>query len=300
MSSVRLRLICALTVATVGSWYFLAECTHAALQSAVKQPSAPATPRDDAAQSTATLELPINFERRLGDLDAMVKRHEIRVLVVPSHSGFFYDKGHPEGIFYEAFEEFQRFVNQKYGSGSLQTNVTFIPVRPEQLERTLLEGVGDIIGYPLIVTPEREKIVSFTAPLYSDVKQVIVSGPKAAPLATLEDLSGREVYVNPLTVYYQNLQLLSESLQKSGKPPILTKSADANLTDEDLLEMVNAGLIPATVTISVRADFWSKVLPHLTLHPGIVLKEEGQLGWATRKDSPQLIELLNEFVKSHQ
>jgi len=145
----------------------------------------------------------------------MMKRHEIRVLVEPSHSDFFYDRGHPEGTFYEAFDEFQRFVNQKYRSGSLRTNVTFLPVRPEQLEQALMEGVGDIVGYPVIVTPEREKIVLFTTPLYSNVKQVIVTGPKAPPLATLEDLSGREVYVNPVTGYYENLKLLERSPPKN-------------------------------------------------------------------------------------
>src|SRR5271155_5149924 len=41
--------------------------------------------------STPSLELPLTFERHVGDLDAMVKRREIRVLVVPSRSGFFYD-----------------------------------------------------------------------------------------------------------------------------------------------------------------------------------------------------------------
>ncbi len=253
-----------------------------------------------ASQSNSTLELPINFERRLGDLDAMAKQHEIRVLVVPSHSGFFYDKGHPEGIFYESFNEFQHFANQKIKSGGLRINVTFIPLRPEQLHRALAEGIGDIIGYPVIVTPEREKEVLFTAAIYSDVKQVIVSGPKAAPLSSLDDLSGKEVYVNPLTAYYETLQHLNESLQKANKAPIRIKSADPNLTDEDLLEMVNAGLIPATVTINVRAEFWSKILPHLTRHPGITLKEDGHLSWATRNDSPKLRQLLNDFIKDHQ
>ncbi|MGC1966346.1 MAG: lytic transglycosylase F [Candidatus Acidiferrales bacterium] len=181
----------------------------------------------------------------------------------------------------------------------MKINVTFIPVRPEQLESALLEGVGDVVAYGVIVTPDREKKVLFTTPIDSDVKQVIVSGPKAPPIASLEDLSGKEIYVNPLTVYYENLQRLSDSLQKQGKPPILLKKADANLTDEDLLEMVNAGLIPATVTINVRAQFWSKVFSHLMLHPNIVLAEDGQLAFATRKDSPKLKELLDEFIKAH-
>ena len=217
----------------------------------------------------------------------------------PSHSGFFYDKGQPRGIYYEALNEFQSFVNIKLRTGRLKINVTFIPVRPEQLESALLEGVGDVVAYGVIVTPEREKKVLFTTPIASDVKQVIVSGPNSPPIASLEDLSGKEVYVNPLTVYYENLQRLSDSLRKAGRPAIRLRKADANLTDEDLLEMVNAGLIPATVTINVRAQFWSKVFSHLTIHPNIALAEDGQLAFATRRDSPKLKELLDEFIKAH-
>jgi membrane-bound lytic murein transglycosylase MltF len=286
-------------VASVVPAYFAATCDRAVLPSEGNQPTAAATLQKGASQSTAALELPLTFERHVGDLDGMKKRHVIRVLVVPSHSGFFYDKGHPQGISFEAFDEFQRFANQKLKTGSLKINVTYIPVRPEQLEKALLDGVGDVIGYGVIVTPEREQKL-FTTPIETNVKQVIVTGPKAPAIATLEDLSGKEIYANPLTVYYENLQHLSEALQKAGRPPILVKAADRNLTDEDLLEMVNAGLIPATVTISIRADFWSKVYPHLTLRPGMVLKEEGQLAFATRKDSPQLRQLLDEFVQGRQ
>ncbi len=250
--------------------------------------------------SKPSLGLPLTFARHVGDLDGMKKRHVIRVLVVPSHSGFFYDKGIPRGIYYEAFDEFQRFANQKLRSDAVKITVYFIPVRPEQLERALLEGVGDVVGYGVIVTPERKKAVLFTTPIDSNVKQVVVIGPKAGNVTTMEELSGKEVYVNPLTDYYQNLQILSKELQKAGKPPIVVKAADPNLTDEDLLEMVNAGLLPATATIGIRAEFWSKVLPNLTVHPNMVLKEEGQMAFATRKDSPQLRQLLDEFVQNHQ
>jgi membrane-bound lytic murein transglycosylase MltF len=297
MRRVYIRLIFVLTGATVLGAGFAATLSQAAPQSEPKQQLAPTASQDQVAHPTATLELPITFERRVGDLDRMMKRHEIRALVVPSRSGFFYDRGHPRGIYFEALDEFQRFANQRFRTGSLKVNVTYIPVRPEQLENALLEGVGDVIAYGVEVTPEREKTVLFTTPIDSNVKQVIVTGPKAPPITGLEDLSGKEIYVNPLTVYYENLQQLSESLQKAGKPPILVKKADPNLTDEDLLEMVNAGLIPATATINIRAEFWSKVFPHLVLHSSIVLKEDGQLAWATRPDSPQLRKLLDAFVK---
>ena len=248
-------------------------------------------------KSTPSLELPLTFERHVGDLDAMVKRREIRVLVVPSRSGFFYDQGQPQGIYYEAFNEFQRFVNEKYKTGNLRINVTYLPVGLQQLEQALMQGTGDVIGFPLIVTPERQQAALFTTPIDPNVKEVIVTGPTSSSVSTLQDLSGKEVYANPLTAYYQNLKYLSNSLQKAGKPPILVRAADPNLTDEDLLEMVNAGLLPATATIAIRGDFWAKVLPHLTVHSNMVIKEEGQLAWATRLDSPELRDLLNEFIK---
>ena len=238
-------------------------------------------------KSTPSLELPLTFERHVGRSGwTMVKRREIRVLVVPSRSGFFYDQGQPQGIYYEAFNEFQRFVNEKYKTGNLRINVTYLPVGLQQLEQALMQGTGDVIGFPLIVTPERQQAALFTTPIDPNVKEVIVTGPTSSSVSTLQDLSGKEVYANPLTAYYQNLKYLSSSLQKAGKPPILVRAADPNLTDEDLLEMVNAGLLPATATIAIRGDFWAKVLPHLTVHSNMVIKEEGQLAWATRLDSP--------------
>ena len=298
MRRAHIKLIFVLTGATtVLAAGFAEKRSQAPPQYDPSQKPAPAASQDQVSHSTATLELPITFERRVGDLDGMVKKHEIRALVVPSRSGFFYDKGHPHGIYFEALDEFQRFVNKRFRTGSLKISVTYLPVRPEQLENALLEGVGDLVAYGVEVTPERERKVLFTTPIDSNVKQVIVTGPKAPTIRRLEDLSGKEIYVNPLTVYSENLQRLSESFQKAGKLPILVKKADPNLTDEDLLEMVNAGLIPATATINIRAEFWSKVFPNLILHSSIVLQEDGQLAWATRPDSPQLRQLLDEFVK---
>ena len=251
------------------------------------------------APSAASLALPITFERWTGDLEGMVQHHQIRALVVYSRSGFFYDKGQPGGMAYEALAEFQRFVNKKLKTGPLKVQIKFLPVKPEQLEPALIQGVGDVISVGVAVTPERAKRVAFT-PVASHVKQIIVSGPAAPEFTSLEGLGGKEIYANPITVYYENLQRLNKSLQKAGKPQFIVKAADNQLTDEDLLEMVNAGLIPATVTISQRAEFWSQVFPHLKLHPNIVLQDDEELAWATRKDSPHLKQLLDEFAEGHR
>jgi hypothetical protein len=72
----------------------------------------------------------------------------------------------------------------------------------------------------------------------------------------VDELGGKEIYVNPLTVTYQSLQQLNERLKKEDKPLIVIKAADTNLLDDDLIQMVNAGLLPATVTTDTRAKLW--------------------------------------------
>ena len=172
-------------------------------------------------------------------------------------------------------------------------------MRSDQIEKALSEGLGDIVAYGVVVTPEREKNFAFSIPLMTDVKQVVVTRADAGSISTLADLGGKEVYVNPITTYYQNLQTANETLKNSGKAPMVIKAADKNLTDDDLLQMVNAGLIPATITIQQRADLWSQVFPNLKSHPDLVIASGQNIAWAMRKNNPQLKQLVDEFVPTH-
>jgi membrane-bound lytic murein transglycosylase MltF len=63
--------------------------------------------------------------------------------------------------------------------------------------------------------------------------------------------------------------------------------------------MVNAGLIPATITVQQRADLWSQVLPNLKSHPDLVIASGQNIAWAMRKNNPQLKQLVDEFVPTH-
>ncbi|MGA9586338.1 MAG: lytic transglycosylase F [Terracidiphilus sp.] len=243
--------------------------------------------------------LPMGFRRDTGDLDEMAKRRQIRALVILNPIGFFYDKGQPKGAMYETLTEFQKFVNQKLKTRKLPVTITFLPMRSDQVQSALTEGIGDVVAYGVVVTPEREKLVAFSTPFITDVKQVIVTGSALGSVSTFGDLGGKEVYVNPITTYYQNLQTANETLKKAGKTPIIIKAADKNLTDDDLIQMVNAGLIPATVTIQQRADLWSQVLPNIKSHPDMVIASGQNLAWAMRKNNPQLKQLVDEFLATH-
>ena len=230
------------------------------------------------------------------DLDAMMKRRYIRALVIINPISFFYSHGNPMGVMYEALRELEKYVNDKYKTGSFPVKVTFIPLRPDQVEEALRRGVGDFIAYGLIVTPEREQRVAFTVPLQTNVKQLIVSRADFGDVSKLADLGGKEIYVNPLSVSYQRLQRLNEKLKQEKKPLVNLKAADPNLIDDDLVQMVNAGVIPATVTSDLRAKLWSQILPNLVVHPEPAIASGEQTAWAVRKDNPQLKQLLDEFI----
>ena len=253
------------------------------------------------ASSTATsaLLLPLHFERHTGDLDEMVKSRNIRALVILNPIGFFYDKGQPRGAIYESLEEFQRFANKKLKTGPVQLKVTYLPVAASQAEAALNEGMGDFVANAIAVTPEREKRFAFSVPIQTNVTRIVVSGLGFGSFSNLDELAGKEIYVNPLTIAYQELRKLNDSLQKGGKTPIHVREADKNLTDDDLVQMVNADLIPATITTRERAELWSKVFDNLRAHPNIPLVTEGQTALVMRKNNPQLKQLLDAFLASH-
>ena len=158
------------------------------------------------AAPSKVISLPIGFKRDTDDLDGMMKRRVIRALVIINPIGFFYDKGMPKGAMCETLDAFQKFVNQKFKTGKLPITVAFIPIRGDQVESALAGGLGDIFAYGVVVTPEREKLVAFSTPFVTDVKQIIVTGQDQGSISTLADLGGKQVYVNPLTVNNQNLQ----------------------------------------------------------------------------------------------
>ncbi len=240
--------------------------------------------------------LPSPYGIHTDDLDAMMKRRYIRALVIINPIGFFYSKGHPMGAMYETLRELEKYVNDKYKTGKFPVKVTFVPLRPDQVEEALHRGVGDFVAYGLIVSPERAQRVAFTVPIQKDLKQVVVSGPDFGTVTTVEDLGGKEIYVNELSVSYQRLLQLNEKLKQEGKPLIKIKAADSNLLDDDLIQMVNARLIPATVTTDSRAKLWSQVLPNITVHPEPVIASDEETAWALRKDNPQLKQMLDEFI----
>jgi len=235
-----------------------------------------------------------------GDFDAMAERRVIRVLVVYNKMLYFLDGATQRGTSYDGLKEFEKFINKKLKTRTLKIHVVFIPVTRDKLLPALKKGLGDIATANLTITPERKKIVDFSDPLLTNVSEILITGPAAPAIKCLDDLAGKKIHVRPSSSYYGSLKRLNVLFKKQGKPPVKIISADEYLEDSDLLEMVNANLIPMVIVDNHKARFWAEIFDHITLHPDIVVNAGGEIAWAIRKNSPKLKAIINKFVKGHK
>ena len=237
-----------------------------------------------------------------GDFDGMLERRHIRVLVPYSRTLFYNDKGRERGITAEGARALEQFLNKKYAAqlGKRPLTLYLMPTTRDELLQDVANGLGDIAAGNLTVTDERRKLVDFVVPADSKPnREIVLSGPKSAALATAEALSGQTVHVRPSSSYHESLVALNQKLKAAGKPPATLVPVPDELEDEDMMEMLNVGLLQYIVVDDWKARIWAGALPKMTLNEGAVVRESGPVGWAVRKGSPQLAAELEDFNAKH-
>ena len=260
------------------------------------------------AKETAFMDRPGNTPKWLaaeiarkwtGDLDVMIKHRVIRALVVYSKTFYFIDKGTQRGTAYEGLRLFEDELNKQLRSKHEYVRFVFIPVRRDELIPALIEGRGDIAAAGLTITPERNKLVDFSDPILAPVSEIVVTGPKSPAVASLDDLSSKEVFVRKSSSYYEHLEGLNAQLAQAGKPPVKLIPAPETLEDEDLLEMLNAGLVSFVAADQPIAQFWTRILPNITARTDLTINTGGEIAWMFRENSPKLRDAVNAFIKRH-
>jgi membrane-bound lytic murein transglycosylase MltF len=254
-----------------------------------------------AAQGVQPLSIELKSTAWTGDLDALAAHRAIRVLVPYSKTLYFVDLGGVQrGISYDFMHAFEDALNEKLGRKELRVHVVFIPVSRDQLIPMLTSGQGDVIAANLTITPDRSRLVDFVTPAATGVKEIIVAGPSAPPLHGLDDLAGQQIYVRRSSSYYQSLTALNANFRARKLAPIRLREAPEQFETEDLLEMVNAGLVPLVVADDYLARFWRQVYPSIIVRDDLVLRSEGDIAFAIRKSSPQLKAQLDAFTLTHR
>jgi membrane-bound lytic murein transglycosylase MltF len=242
----------------------------------------------------------ITWERTAwtGDLDGMKKRRVIRALVPYSGTFYFLDNGRKRGLIYDALMEYEKFLNAGKTSSPLSTHIVVIPTPRDRLIPYLLDGYGDIAAGNLTITDQRRELVDFTDPTLKDVDEILVTGTQVPIVHSIFELSGKEVAVRKSSSYYESLVKLNRTLKSLGKKPVILVLVDEYLEDEDMLELVNAGILPRMVIDSHKGKFWAEIFPDIRILPNIKLRTGGEIAWAIRKNSPQLKKNINRFVKT--
>ena len=279
--------------------------TNTASNSSSAEAATPAQPAENADDPLPPSELETQLPEAVreavlkpftGDFDEMVAHKVVRVGVTFNRTFYFVDKGVQRGVAYEYGRLMEDKINEKVGGGNIKVHVFFVPLPREKLLPALIDGRVDMVAALLTITPEREKLVDFSDPTRTNVSEILVTAPGTPPLSGIDDLAGRRVFVRRTSSYYQSLLDLNKTLASSRKESVRIEAAPENLDDDDLLEMVNAELIPAVLVDDYLARFWKKVFPKLVLNEHVSVRSGGKLGIAIRKNSPQLKAALNRFM----
>lgn len=234
------------------------------------------------------------------DLDGMKQRRLIRILVPYSKTIYFIDQGKQSGTAVEFGAALEAALNAGVKRELDRVRIAFIPVGRNELIHALNVGLGDVVMANLTITPARLEQVDFTIPVYDKASEILIMGPSAESVVDLDDLSGKQVAVRKTSSYFEHLSKLNADLKSRGKTEIGLRIMDENLEDEDLLEMVNADLLPYTVIDKYKAAIWSSIFKDIVVREDIEISSNGQIAWAIRKNSPLLKKQLNDFVATHR
>ena len=265
--------------------------------SAPDSPDAATDPRPF--QDLAAADILNMNQRWAGDYDGLVERRFLRVLVPYSRTLYYLDGPLQKGIAYEALRELESQLPLIPGS-RVRPRIVIIPTTRDRLLPALAEGYGDVAIGAFAVTDLRREIVEFSAPTMRAIEDVVVTGKGAPAVVTESDLAGSEIHVQRASSYYEDLVALNERLTSAGLRPVSIQEVDARLEEEDVLQMVDAGIIPATISKRPIAEFWAQLYDELVVHSQVALRSDGQIAWALRKDTPQIKEIIDGFVVKHR
>jgi membrane-bound lytic murein transglycosylase MltF len=287
---------------------FLSGCAESPGRAADPQAAAGSTPTATADEPLPPLaseaEVPAALRALIdrpftGDLDGMEERRMIRVGVTFNRTHYFVDAGTQRGLSFEHLKQFETLLNTARRTGHLRIHVVFVPLPRDALLPALTSGRVDLVAAQLTITPDRQALVDFSNPVRRNVSEVVVTAPGVPAVKSAEDLSGQRVFVRPSSSYADSLRALNARLEGQGRAPVAIVDAPEYLDDDDLLEMVNAGLVDMTVVDDYLAQFWAQIFTAMTVHPTATLRTGGDLAVAFRKNSPKPAAEANAFIRTH-
>ena len=251
-----------------------------------------------AQESTKSLARQISERSYTDDLPDLRRRKRIRALVTYSLTDFFFDEtGAAKGLQVDLLKEYEKALNKGVKREAQRVRIEYVPTTFDRLIPDLLEGRGDIAAALLTVTPERESRVEFISGKRQKVRELVVTHRSVEGIESIDDLGGNEVYVLKGSSYAEHLRDLNRERKKGNLKLVEVREADPHLLSEDILELVNAGAVKITVVDDYKAKLWANVLPDIRVLDSVAIRVDTHIGWAIRKNNPELRKSLESFLQ---
>ena len=234
-----------------------------------------------------------------GDFDEMVKRRVIRVAVTFNRTHYFIDSGQERGMTYESLKLFENDLNTSLKTAISRSMSSSCRCRgmsctpPDERQG----GYGRRDGDRHARTGEACRLLRADAHRREPGR-----GHRAGRSANQlrwttwparRCSSARGAFTTKAS------SRLNAQLKERGKPPVVIAPAPDVFEDDDVLEMVNAGLVPITVVDDYLAEFWKQVFTDITVHKDVTLRSGGNLAVAFRTENPKLREFVNTWIRKH-
>ena len=228
------------------------------------------------------------------DLDAIKKDGKLTAITVYNSTSYFLYRGKPMGFEFELLSRLAKDLG-------LEMEIV-IAENSDALFDMLNKGEGDIIAHGLTITQARQEIVDFTDYHYVTHQALVQRKPKnwrqlpgykvqRQLISTPLDLIDDTVHVRWNSSYYERLQNLSREIGGS----IYVDTVPGNTTTEDIIKMVVDGEIDYTIADYNIAAINQTYYPILDIETPISLSQ--RIAWAVRKNSPELLEAVNQWIK---
>ncbi|MEX2594604.1 MAG: transporter substrate-binding domain-containing protein [Anditalea sp.] len=214
------------------------------------------------------------------DLENIKKRGTIRAIVDNSSTSYYIYRGRRMGYEYEMLRDL---------SNRLDVQLRLVITDDiEEAFKFLNQGNADIIAMNLEVSEVRKQYANFTNST-NNLSTVLVQRTGGEILADLSELDNKTIHIRSSSIYKEQLESLQDSLN------LKLYVLEENETLENLVSRVASGEIDYTIVDNdialVNATYYENIDVNLQI------SEPSAVGWAVRKNAPDLLKEINNWIE---
>ncbi|MEM7488545.1 MAG: transglycosylase SLT domain-containing protein, partial [Pseudomonadota bacterium] len=201
------------------------------------------------------------------------------------------------GVAIDIARELERFLADRPDAAETPTLVVPTPMPRAVIATGVADGMADFTTLTVSRAEEADDL-AYTRALIADIEDVPVLAPDIAGIETLDDLAGVPIYLSEDGRYARNALRLNDMREAEGLPPLDLRFVDGRLDDHDLMELVQIGVIPATIATDFKARFWQTAYTDIVVREDLPLTENARIAWSVRSDNPELLSVLDAFAET--